>query len=214
MRNYLLNLIINKNRRIFVSRFFTTSGHTSKESDVLSKKHAEIQHSLYSPLQLPETDLFTFAYNSCKAWKNKTFTQCAVTGKTYTYAQTLDSALRWGSAVKKLLPNRDDGGNSTIAFICSNSPDYVPLILGSIAAGAIVSPISPLYTPEEAANQLRESQAELLVVDSLYESNVDAILKLLGKSLPVVVNGVSEQGRPNAQEVLMDRNAKMLDIDY
>ncbi|KAB7504076.1 Bile acyl-CoA synthetase [Armadillidium nasatum] len=37
-------------------------------------------------------------------------------------------------------------------------------------------------------------------------------LKLLGKSLPVVVNGASKSGRPNAQEVLTDPNAKMLDF--
>lgn len=33
----------------------------------------------------------------------------------------------------------------------------------------------------------------------------------MGKTLPVVVNGVSKNGRPNAQEILADPNAKMLD---
>ncbi|RXG69223.1 4-coumarate--CoA ligase-like 7 [Armadillidium vulgare] len=201
--------------RIFGSRFVTTTSHPRHALDISARVKEETQesggilHSSIPDLEIPNKDIFSFFYDISKSWQHKTFTECGLSGKKYTYGQTMDSALRWGEAVKKILPNSK---NPTIAFICPNSPDYICLFLGTLAAGGIVSPLNPLYTPGEAANQIRDSGAELLVVDPILEPLADAALKVLGKPMPIVVNGVSSSGRPNAQEVLVDPNAKMLDF--
>ncbi|KAB7503287.1 hypothetical protein Anas_09987 [Armadillidium nasatum] len=137
------------------------------------------QLALFPDLKIPNKDIFSFFYDVNKSWQHKTFTECGLSGKKYTFGQTMDSALRWGEAVKKILPNSK---NPTIAFICPNSPDFVCLFLGTLAAGGIVSPLNPLYTPVEAANQIRDSGAELLVVDPILEPLADAVLKVLGKT--------------------------------
>ncbi|KAB7500137.1 4-coumarate--CoA ligase 2 [Armadillidium nasatum] len=215
MRTQIMKLFRGNEMRIFGSRFVTTTSHPRHATDISASIKEESQESgeiIYSPfpdLKIPNKDIFSFFYDVNKSWQHKTFTECGLSGKKYTFGQTMDSALRWGEAVKKILPNSK---NPTIAFICPNSPDFVCLFLGTLAAGGIVSPLNPLYTPVEAANQIRDSGAELLVVDPILEPLVDAVLKVLGKPMPVVVNGVSSSGRPNAQEVLADPNAKMLDF--
>ncbi|KAL7636811.1 UNVERIFIED_CONTAM: hypothetical protein RMT77_012567 [Armadillidium vulgare] len=214
MRTQIIKLFRGNEMRIFRSRFVTTTSqprHASDFSTIVKKEiqGGEIIHSPFPDLEFPNKDIFSFLYESTKKWNHKTFTECGVTGRKYTYGQTMDNALRWGEAVKKILPNSK---SPTVAFICPNSPDFICLLLGTMAAGGIASPLNPLYTPGETANQLRDSGAELLVVDPILEPLADAALKVLGKSLTVVVNGASKSGRPNAQEVLTDPNAKMLDF--
>ncbi|RXG59307.1 hypothetical protein Avbf_17107 [Armadillidium vulgare] len=190
----------------------TSSSHSRNSTGVGLEKDirekGEIQQGVFAPVEYPKIDVFSNAFSGCKAWQHKILTECAVTGRKYTFGQTYDGALRWGEALKKLLPK---SRNSTIAFICTNSPDYVCLFLGTLAAGATVTPFNPIYTPDEVAHQLLDSGAELLVVDTFFEPIADAAFKIMGKTLPVVVNGVSKNGRPNAQEILADPNAKMLD---
>ncbi|KAB7499730.1 4-coumarate--CoA ligase-like 7, partial [Armadillidium nasatum] len=215
MRTQIMKLFRGNEMRIFGSRFVTTTSHPRHATDISARvkdeaqESGEIIHSPFPDLKIPNRDTFSYFYDISKSWQHKTFTECGLSGKKYTFGQTMDSSLRWGEAVKKILPNSK---NPTIAFICPNSPDFVCLFLGTLAAGGIVSPLNPLYTPGEAANQIRDSGAELLVVDSILEPLADAVLKVLGKPMPVVVNGVSSSGRPNAQEVLADPNAKMLDF--
>lgn len=51
----------------------------------------------------------------------------------------------------------------------------------------------------------------MLVIDALVEPLADAAFQFMNKPLPVVVNGPSKYGRPNAQELFANPSAPMAD---
>ncbi|KAK7074615.1 hypothetical protein SK128_002958 [Halocaridina rubra] len=94
----------------------------------------------------------------------------------------------------------------TIAILSPNCPEYPMVYFGSIAVGATVTTINAAYTPAEIANHLLDSEADMLVVDSILEPAVDAALQIIQKNMLVVVNGASKKGRPNLQDIIKDTN--------
>jgi len=51
-----------------------------------------------------------------------------------------------------------------VGLLARNAPEYLPAVLGILAAGAAVTPVNPAFLPREVARQLEESGASTLVV--------------------------------------------------
>jgi long-chain acyl-CoA synthetase len=62
-----------------------------------------------------------------------------------------------------------------LALLLLNSPQFLIAQLGGFKAGAIVSPINPLYTERELEHALNECEAETIVVLTLFYDKVKAI---------------------------------------
>lgn len=62
--------------------------------------------------------------------------------------------------------------NDVIAFLLPNHPLFVVLFHGINKAGAIVTPMNPLNTPNEIRKQLADSNARILITIPLFAANV------------------------------------------
>ena len=78
-----------------------------------------------------------------------------MSGRKYTYSQLIDGSIRWAGTVRRLHPT----GRATVAILAPNSPDFVLLFFGTLAADAVVSPINSTYTSGNALQDKWECQA-------------------------------------------------------
>ncbi|MFA5787898.1 MAG: AMP-binding protein, partial [Actinomycetota bacterium] len=81
-------------------------------------------------------------------------------GFTMSYAQVWRDSLRFAGALRAMGVKPGD----RVALMLPNSPQYVVAFYGALEAGATLVNTSPLYTPRELSEQLKDSGAETLVI--------------------------------------------------
>ncbi|XP_068240606.1 uncharacterized protein [Palaemon carinicauda] len=178
-------------------------------SDPDSQDH--VFESMYAQPPIPAMPLASMVFQDTHKWDMNTAVECGLTGRNYTYGKLRDLTWRFGGWLQKWNKN----SNPTVAILSPNTPEYPIVYFGTIAAGGIVTTINATYTPEEIANQLSDSGAQLLVVESIMEPLADAALQLLRSDIPIIVNGKSARGRPNLQEIVTDVNTPFAsDMEY
>lgn len=134
-------------------------------------------------------------------------------GKKITYGELRKLVDRFATALADLGVAK----GQTVALHLLNCPQYVIAYFGALKLGAVVTPISPVYTSKEVGHQLSDSGAKLVVCqDMLYENiqksgvQVDHVIltgvteylpwtkRLLGKSKLDKVSGHGTAAVPDA----------------
>lgn len=82
------------------------------------------------------------------------------TSRSYTFAQTRDTALAFGAGIRS---NWDWRKNEVLLLFTPNCIDTPAIMWGCHWAGGIVSPANPGYTVDELAFQLTDSGASAIV---------------------------------------------------
>jgi long-chain acyl-CoA synthetase len=111
-------------------------------------------------------------------------------GKKIQYGQLKALTDRFAAALDGLGVAKGD----TVALFLLNSPQYIIAYLGSLKAGAKVTPISPVYTSKEVKHQLEDSEARTIVCEDILYDNVEKsgvvlnniILSNIGDYLPAL----------------------------
>ncbi|KAH1021030.1 hypothetical protein HUJ04_010603, partial [Dendroctonus ponderosae] len=70
--------------------------------------------------------------------------ECAVTGRKYTYKQIMDYSLALNKSLRKKLKLQS---GDIVAVLLPNVPEMPIATLGILKAGLVVTTINPLYTP-------------------------------------------------------------------
>jgi long-chain acyl-CoA synthetase len=83
-----------------------------------------------------------------------------------------------------------------VALHLPNCPQFVIAYLGAWKAGAVVSPLNPLYTPHELAHQLNDAQAETLVTLTRFCPQVQAVRAETALRRVIVAHVKQYMGRP------------------
>lgn len=97
-------------------------------------------------------------------WKDKT--ALVFYGRKMSYLELKDQVDRLATALCDLGVKKGD----VVALLALNSPQYLIALFGALKAGAIVSPISPVYVSREVKDQLEDSGAKTIICqDILYE---------------------------------------------
>ena len=68
---------------------------------------------------------------------------CSETGYQISYSELIDQSLRWGGFLKQNGFQKGD----VITVVLENCPQFAPLFLGTVAIGAILSPINSRLMP-------------------------------------------------------------------
>ncbi|RJX34739.1 MAG: AMP-dependent synthetase [Desulfarculus sp.] len=89
-------------------------------------------------------------------------------GKKISYRELKDAADRFATALTGLGVQKGD----RVALFLLNCPQYVIAYMGSLKAGAVVTPVSPVYTSREVAHQLTDSGAQTVVCQDILYDNV------------------------------------------
>ncbi|GGO93553.1 long-chain-fatty-acid--CoA ligase [Stakelama pacifica] len=98
-------------------------------------------------------------------------------GRKYSYAETLDGANRVACGLKAM----GYGPGDRIGLFLPNVPHYVAAYYGILKLGATVVNFSPLYTVDELAHQVEDSETRLLFTISA-TALLPTALKVLEKS--------------------------------
>ncbi len=110
-------------------------------------------------------------------------------GRSFSYAETLDMALRAAAGFRAL----GVGPGSTVGLFLPNCPHYVIACYGAMLAGARVANFSPLYTVDELCTQVEDSETDVMVtldVKALFPL-IDSVRRST-RLRRLVVGGVAE----------------------
>ncbi len=91
-------------------------------------------------------------------------------GKKLTYKELHLDSERFGRALQDTFGIKK---GDKVAIYLPNSPQFVIAYYGGLKAGAIITPMNPLYTAREVAHQLKDSGAKILVALDLFKENVE-----------------------------------------
>ncbi len=89
-------------------------------------------------------------------------------GKKISYKELHELANRFATALSELGVKKGD----RVALLLLNSPQYIIAYLGTLAIGAVVTPVSPVYTSQEVRHQLKDSGAKTVVCQAILYDNV------------------------------------------
>ncbi len=94
-------------------------------------------------------------------------------GVTYTYAQVDKMSL----TVAAWIQNTKLPKGSTVAVMMPNVNQYLPIVIGAVRAGMVLTLINPLYTPRELKHQLNDSDAKMLFILEPFCHALDSIIE-------------------------------------
>jgi len=115
-----------------------------------------------SPLpdvRIPEVSLTEFVFEHADRYAGRAALVDGATGRATTYAQLREQISRAAAG----LARRGFGKGDVLAILSPNLPEYMVAFHAAAALGGVVTPVNPLYTPEEVEKQLTDARASRLV---------------------------------------------------
>src|SRR5713101_7269688 len=113
----------------------------------------------YPDVAIPEVSLTDFVFQSASGIQNKPALIEGLTGRTWTYAQLADAVRRTASSLAKKGFRKGD----VFGIFSTNCPEYAIAFHAVAMLGGINTTLNPLYTAEEAAQQLKDAGAKFVV---------------------------------------------------
>jgi len=136
-------------------------------------------------VEIPVQSIVERYDEAVKKWGNKT--AVIFYGRKFKYKELRESSLRFATALHDLGIKKGD----IVAILVPNCPQFMIAYFGILRLGAVVTSLSPLYTPREIVHQLKDSGAKTVVcLDLLYEKVEKAWEKVDLKH--VIVTSVAE----------------------
>lgn len=118
-----------------------------------------IIRSTYPGITVPDSTLPEFLFGSVPAEvAGRPAVIDTTTGREYSYGALAEAVERVASAVTR----RGLGPGDVAALVTPNRGEYPALFHGVLRAGAVVSPVNPLYTAHEMAHQFRDAGVRLV----------------------------------------------------
>jgi acyl-CoA synthetase (AMP-forming)/AMP-acid ligase II len=115
--------------------------------------------SPYPDVEIPDVPLTRFVYADAASRGDRTAIVCGSTGRSYSYAMLdhLVGRCAAGLVERGLQPHE------VVGLFAPNLPEYPIAFHGVTQAGATNTTVNSLYTPHEAAFQLRNARARFLI---------------------------------------------------
>ena len=147
-------------RRTFQSSSILSKKNPAVPSGVIEEGEEEFMiRSPYPDVEIPEQNVADFVFANVDEYGDLPALCCGMTGRQYTYEMTRDSAVKFGSALRRLGAKKSE----VVAFLLPNIPEFPIAFLGCVGAGLTVTTINPTYKAEEIARQLENSGAKYIV---------------------------------------------------
>ncbi|XP_059482538.1 probable 4-coumarate--CoA ligase 1 [Neocloeon triangulifer] len=141
-----------------------------------------------SETHLPtDVNFVDYVWKDYKKWERKFALTCGISGRNFTYGQTFGAFDRLSVNLPSEL-NLKSG--DVVAVLLPNMPEFPITFFGAASAGLIISPLNPLYTPDELRKLLACSKAKVVVtIASLLPKVRSAFEKSPGGEMPVILVG-------------------------
>ena len=134
----------------------------------------------------PDENLVTMLEHSFRSYRDRPSFSCM--GRTLSYGQIDEMSAAFGAWLQKesgLEPG------ARVAIMLPNVLQYPVALFGALRAGMVVVNVNPLYTPRELEHQLKDSQAEAIVVLENFAATLE---KIIGETRVkrVIVTGMGD----------------------
>ena len=106
-------------------------------------------------------------YEAAEKWSERT--ALIFYGEKITFKKLREKIDRFANALVQIGLKKGD----RLALLLLNSPEFVIAFYGGIRAGAIITPISPVYVSSEIRHQLEDSGAEIIVCLDMLRGNLE-----------------------------------------
>ena len=112
-------------------------------------------------IEIPEATLTEHVIGGAEARGNHAAIIDSATGETTTYAELAARV----DATAALLQSKGIGKGEVVGLVGPNTAEWAIAYHGILRAGAVVTPMNPLLTPDEIAKQVENSGAKLVIDD-------------------------------------------------
>lgn len=161
-----------------------------------------IYRSMRPPLVLPKDpnhSMVTFLFRNASSYPNKPALIDAETSETLTFSQLKSTIAKVSQGLLSLGITKND----VVLLFAPNSIRYPICFLSIVAIGAIASTTNPLYTTQELAKQVKDSNPKLVITVS------ELLDKVKGFNLPAVIlgpNSNTNSSNPNSDPKVIHFN--------
>nr|XP_022918338.1 4-coumarate--CoA ligase-like 7 [Onthophagus taurus] len=135
-------------------------------------------------VDIPSTNFIEYALKDFHLFPNHIATECAITGRKYTFDDLRKKAVNLSKSLKKYLKLEQQ---DTVAVLLPNLPEYPICMYGLPMAGIQITTINPMYTAEEIQRQLTDSNAKAIVTLNENYTTVIKAFELMQKKIPIII---------------------------
>ncbi|EFA01538.1 4-coumarate--CoA ligase 1-like Protein [Tribolium castaneum] len=119
-----------------------------------------ILHSDLEDVEIPKVSLDQYLFEKTHNWPQRIATECAATGRKYTYEEIQTKSINLNRNLRKKLKLQK---GDVVALLLPNSPEFIMATIGALKAGLVVTTLNPIYTPDEIARQLKDSSTKAII---------------------------------------------------
>jgi len=142
----------------------------------------------HADVSAPKINVVDFVLGDCDAHASKTAIIQAETGRRISYQELIQDV----SHVANGLSASGFGKGDVLAIYSPNLPEYVSIFIAVMKLGGICTTVNPLYTSDELAKQLKDSNAKLIItVPAFLDKAQDAKNKSDAKEI-IVIGGADQ----------------------
>jgi acyl-CoA synthetase (AMP-forming)/AMP-acid ligase II len=170
---------------------------------------SRIIRSSFPNVEIPEVPLTDYVLANAQAHGDKPALIDGPTGRTITYA-ALGPMIRRCAAG---LARKGLGKGEVLAIYSPNIPEYAIAFHAVATLGAITSPVNPLYTPSEIAQQLNDCKAKFLLTIPQFIEAARAAATAAPSVQEIMVFGEAEGATPFASLFGGDAEPPAVSID-
>ncbi|PXY27954.1 AMP-binding protein [Prauserella muralis] len=167
-----------------------------------------IYRSPLPDVEVPALTLTEFVLGQARRFGDRAALVDGVTGERIGYAELVDAVQAGAGGLAALGVRPGD----VVALLSHNQPRYAVALHAVLAAGAAVTPINPVLTPEEIGKQLAASRASVLITAEPVAGKALEVARAAGIA-HVLVLGEHEGARPFADLLAEGRPAPSPELD-
>src|SRR5437667_6649460 len=167
-----------------------------------------IFHGPYPDVTIPDVSLTDFIFKSANGIQDKPALIDGPTGRTWTYAQLENSVQRTAAS----LAQQGFKNGDVLGIFRPNCPEYAIALHAVAMLGGINTTLNPLYTAEEAAHQLKDAGAKLLVTAPKFADKAQEAAQQ-AKIEELFVFGEAECATPFSSLLESDGDVPRVEID-
>ncbi|MFK7958696.1 MAG: AMP-binding protein [Lysobacterales bacterium] len=135
---------------------------------------AQVVHTSPLPdVEIPDTSITTYVLQRASQLADKVAIRDAAGTSSYTFQELSDAIHRLAGG----LAQRGIGPGSVVGIMAPNVPEYAIVFHAVAVAGGAVTPINPLYGPQEVQHQLKDAGASMLVTVAPFADTAKAAVK-------------------------------------
>jgi non-ribosomal peptide synthetase component F len=144
-------------------------------------RQSNVFRSRFPDADIPSVCLTDFVLGAPDADDDRPALVCGVTGRSLSFGDLRTQVRRVAAGLSRRVRKSD-----VVAIWAPNMPEYAVVFHAVISLGAVLTTINPAYTSQEAAYQLRDANAILLVTTAALSARALEAVDASGMAIAVI----------------------------